>query len=122
MNANEIISKSELSQLLHELNIAVDEGVTSNENKNDFPRIIYWPYIETDIMASGEEYSNLVTYQISFFAKTPQHKKYRELRRKLREKGIHPQFYHEYIENDQMFSKAWHTYFSLEVLEGIEEE
>ena len=40
----------------------------------------------------------LFTYQISFFARTPQHDKYKELRKKLREQGIHPKFQHEYVE------------------------
>ena len=122
MNENEIISKAELSKMLHELNIAVNEGTASDKNKNIFPRLIYWPYVEEDVVASGEGYQNLSTYQISFFARTPQHEKYKELRRKLREKGFHPKFYHEYVEIDTLFEKTWHTYFSIEVLEEIEEE
>ena len=116
------LTKSELSELLHELEIAVNEGVVSEQNTNTFPRIVYWPYVEADIVASGEEYSNLVTYQISFFARTPQHAKYKALRKLLRKKGLHPQFYHEYVEKDPYYSKTWHTYFSLEVLEEIEDE
>lgn len=122
MNENIIISKNELSKLLHELNIAVDEGITSDENKHEYPRIVYWPYIEEDKIASGKAYTNLATYQISLFARTPQHAKYKELRKKLREKGIQPKYYHEYVENDPVFSKTWHTYFSVEILEEIEEE
>lgn len=122
MKENEIISKSELSELLHELDIAVDEGVSCDENEHVYPRIVYWPYIEEDKVASGEAYTNLATYQISFFAKIPQHGKYKELRNKLRKKGIQPKFYHEYVEKDPIFSKTWHTYFSVEVLEEIEKE
>lgn len=119
---SEILSKLELSELLHELDIPVDEGVSSDENKGMYPRIIYWPYSEEDVMASGKGYENLVTYQVSFFARTPQHKKYKLLRKLLREKGLHPLFSHEYVEKDPIFAKAWHTYFSVEVLEEIEEE
>ena len=121
MNMEEIMSKSELSELLHELKIAVNEGTTSEENQNKYPKIIYWPYVEEDKVASGEGYQNLATYQISFFARTPQHKKYKELRSKLRKRGYHPKFYHEYIEKDPLFAKTWHTYFSIDVLEEIEE-
>ena len=53
------------------------------------------------------------------FAKEPQHPKYKELRAKLRERGIRPAFNHEYVENDPVFSKTWHTYFAIEVAEDI---
>lgn len=122
MNEENILSKAELSKLLHGLDIAVNEGKTSDENRNTYPRIIYWPYVETDMVASGEAYSNLSTYQISFFARTPQHEKYKLLRKMLRKKGLHPTFYHEYLENDPVFGKAWHTYFSIDVLEEIIDE
>lgn len=122
MNEENILSKAELSELLHGLDIAVNEGKTSDENRNTYPRIIYWPYVESDMVASGEAYSNLSTYQISFFARTPQHEKYKLLRKMLRKKGIHPTFYHEYLENDPVFGKAWHTYFSIDVLEEIIDE
>ncbi len=122
MNEKNILSKAELSELLHGLDIAVNEGKTSDENRNTYPRIIYWPYVETDMVASGEAYSNLSTYQISFFARTPQHEKYKLLRKMLRKKGLHPTFYHEYLENDPVFGKAWHTYFSIDVLEEIIDE
>lgn len=119
---SEILTKSELSELLHELEIPVDEGTVSEENRGITPRIVYWPYTEEDVMASGEGYKNLVTYQISFFARTPQHKKYKLLRKLLREKGLHPLFSHEYVEKDPIFAKMWHTYCAVDVLEEIEED
>ena len=108
------MTKQELSDLLHELEIPVNEGITSDKNTNEYPRIVFWPYMEKDEMASGGEYQNIVTYQISFFARTPQHEKYKELRKKLREQGIHPAFQH-----DPVFSKTWHTYFSVDVIEDV---
>ena len=113
------MKKEELSSLLHDLGVPVNEGTTSQENLNKYPRIVYWPYIEQDGVASGDEYCNEATYQISLFARTPQCETYHELRKKLREAGLHPVFYHEYIENDPIFSKTWHTYFSLEVTEEL---
>lgn len=113
------MSKEELSELLHSLGIPVNEGITSDENMNKYPRIVYWPFAEQDEMASGEGYVNNVTYQISLYARTPQHEKYKELREKLREMGLHPAFYHEYVENDPLFAKTWHTYFALDVIEDV---
>lgn len=113
------MSKEELSELLHGLGIAVNEGITSDANINKYPRIVYWPFVEQDEMASGEGYVNNVTYQVSFYARTPQHEKYKELREKLREMGLHPTFYHEYVENDPLFAKTWHTYFALDVIEDV---
>ena len=114
------MTKAELSKLLHELKIPVNEGITAQEKIGEYPRIVFWPYIEQDITASGEEYYNNVTYQISFFARTPQNEKYLELREKFREKGIRPVFYHEYVEKDPVFARTWHTYFNLEVTEELD--
>lgn len=116
------MKKEELREILHSLEIPVNEGISSKENTNQYPRIVYWPYIEQDGTASGEEYYNQVTYQISLFSRTPQHQKYRELRKKLREAGVRPVYYHEYVENDPVFAKTWHTYCSIEVTEEFSDE
>lgn len=113
------MKKKELSKILHSLKIPVNEGITSQQNMNQYPRIVYWPFTEQDEMSSGEEYHNVVTYQISFYAREPQHEKYKELRKVLRDEGIHPIFSHEYVENDPVFSKTWHTYFALDVIEDV---
>ena len=115
------MTKKELSEILHSTGIPVNEGISSDVNTNKYPRIVYWPYYEQDEMASGESYQNIVTYQISFYARTPQHEKYKELRKKLRELGLHPAFQHEYVEKDEVFAKTWHTYFALDVVEEIDE-
>ena len=116
------MKKEELKEILHSLGIPVNEGISSKENANKYPRIVYWPYIEQDGTASGEEYYNQVTYQISLFSRTPQHQKYRELRQKLREAGVRPVYYHEYVENDPVFAKTWHTYCAIEVTEEFSDE
>lgn len=115
------MTKKELSEILHSTGIPVNEGISSDVNTNKYPRIVYWPYYEQDEIASGEGYQNIVTYQISFYARTPQHEKYKELRKKLRELGLHPAFQHEYVEKDEVFAKTWHTYFALDVVEEINE-
>ena len=113
------MTKIELSELLHSINIPVNEGITSNENLNKYPRIIYWPYMEQDGTASGDEYYNQVTYQISLFARIPQCDEYKKMRILFRERGLHPVFYHEYVENDPVFAKTWHTYCAVEVTEEL---
>lgn len=119
---SDYMTKEDLSKLLKSLGCAVNEGITSDENQSKYPRIVYWPYVEKDVVASGEGYVNLVTYQISIFDRVPQSQIYKNLRKLLRKKGFTPEFYHEYIEEDPIFKKAWHTYFSLDVLEEIEDE
>lgn len=111
--------KEELSTLLKTLDIPVNEGITSAENTNKYPRIVYWPFAEQDEMSSGGEYNNIVTYQISFYAKIPQHEKYKELRQALRDVGLHPLFNHEYVENDPMYANTWHTYCAVDVIEDV---
>lgn len=122
MMENEIMTKEELSELLHTLGIPVSEGITAERDVNKYPRVVYWPFAEQDIVSSGEGYKNLVTYQISFYDRIPQSSKYKELRKLLREKGQHPFFTHEYVENDPIYSKTWHTYFALDILEEIPDE
>lgn len=119
---SDYMTKEDLSELLKSLKCAINEGITSDENRNKYPRIVYWPYVERDVVASGKGYANLVTYQISLFDRVPQSPIYKKLRKLLRKRGISPEFYHEYIEEDPIFNKAWHTYFSTDVLEEIEDE
>lgn len=116
------MTKAELSELLHQVSEYVNEGIASDKNMNKFPRIVFWPYIEQDGVASGKEYYNDATYQVSIFARIPQCPEYKKLRKLLREKGLHPVFYHEYIEKDPIFSKTWHTYFAAEVTEELTDE
>ena len=39
------MKKQELSDLLHSLQIPVNEGIASQENTNKYPRVVYWDYI-----------------------------------------------------------------------------
>lgn len=107
------MTKNELSEMLRGLGIAVNEGVTSEKNTNIYPRIVYWDYIWSDKLASGGEYEDVFTYQVSFYSMTPRNEKLVELREVMRKKGMHPTIYHEYVEEDRVF----HSYFALEVLE-----
>lgn len=110
------MKKDELVKLLLSLDIAVNEGESSQTNANIYPRIVFWDYYWEDVLASSEDYSTIETYQISFYAKKPRHEKLLELRQKLREAGIHARIAHELIEERGKDVKYWHSYFSVEVL------
>lgn len=107
------MNKTELSNLLHSCCDAVNEWVSSKENERKSTRIVYWGYVDEDINASGTDYEEKRTYQISIYSDVPECDAYKTLRKKLRDMELHPVFYHEYIEQDKIF----HTYFALEVIE-----
>lgn len=111
------MTKTELSEVLHEVGVPVHEGITSKSDTNKYPRILYWPFVEQKKLASGGAYYNEVTYQISLFARTPQCEEFKKMRKLLEEKGIYPVFEHEYIEKDSVFSKTWHTRCAVDVTE-----
>ena len=107
------MTKSELSKILHDSGLPVNEWVSSKENESKYPRCVYWPYLEQDITASDEAYENNVTYQVSIYALTPRIQEITHIREMLGKYDLHPIIYHEYIEKDRVF----HTYFALEVIE-----
>lgn len=119
MSEKGIMSKEELSELLHSIGVPVSEGIASEEHSG--ARIVYWPFAEQDVVASGEGLKNHVTYQISLYDEVPQGVSYKKLRKALREKGQHPLFSHEYVEKDPVFSRMWHTFLAVETLEEIVE-
>lgn len=104
------MTKQELNELLHGIGCPVNEGVSSLKNEKTFPRIDWWEIAWEDEMASGEDYSEKVTHQISFYATRPRDPKLLELRNILREHGEHPVVSHEYNVEDRI----WHSYFAVE--------
>lgn len=114
------MTKEELSKILHASCKAVNEGISSDKNKDTFPRIVYWDYIWEDILASGETYEEMNTFQVSVFAQVPPSENIAllKLRQNLRLDGIHPKIYHEY--NDE--KRVWHSYMAVEVERGLVEE
>lgn len=113
-----MISKAELSALLHTLDIPVGEGEQFIDSKDAMPKVAYWEYIWDDVMASGDDYEEIVTYQISFVAKRPRDPKLVELKRTLNNAGIHAMMYHEYVKA-QTAPGYYHTYFNIDVSEVI---
>lgn len=110
------MTKKELSELLHTVNIPVNEGVTELEKEKEYPRIDYWEITWEDILGSGDNYQEQTTYQVSLYSRTPACKELKDLRTELRTVGIHPAIYHEYIEKDRM----WHSYLSITTMEESE--
>lgn len=113
------MTQKELSNLLHDTGCPVNEGITVDLKKEKkFPRIDYWEMVWEDVIASGGNYEEKVTRQVSFYAKRPRDKKLLELRKKLREMGIHVTIEHEYVAEDRI----WHSYFAIETIECEEHE
>lgn len=107
------MTKDDLSSILHATTEAINEWTASEKNSKIFPHIVYWPYVDADIVASDESYANQRTYQISIYAQIPDDPVILKLRDKLREQNLHPVIYHEYVEEDKVF----HSYFALDVVE-----
>lgn len=106
------MTKTELSELLHDCDVAVNEWESSDENKKKSERIVYWPYIEEDVMASGDDYEERHTYQISIFSHGPNPLCFSKLKQALRNEGLHPRFYREYNREEGIY----HIYCALEVI------
>lgn len=115
------MNKEELIELLQSLEIPVNEGESSVSNSTKYPRVVFWDYVWQDQVASDDTYVTVETYQVSFFSKTPRHEKLLELRNKLRERGLRPQFFHEFIEDKEKNQKYYHSYFNLEILVDTDE-
>ena len=110
------MTKLELCNLLKSLQIPVNEGEFAFDRVNQYPKIVYWEYISEDDLASGTDYQERNTYQVSFQSRTPikEDPKFKMLRNLLREKDIHPTFQFEYIAEKNIN----HCFFSVEVVEG----
>ena len=116
------MKKEELSSLLNSLNIPVGEGEHFLLSKGQYPKVAYWEYVWEDDMASGDDYEELVTYQVSFASMSRRDPALLRLKRLLNEYGLHPTIYHEYVRADSGSNGPgyFHSYFSLQVYEELE--
>lgn len=112
------MTKSEFIDILKKLSIPLNEGESSINNSTKYPRIVFWDYLWEDKLASGENYTTVETYQVSFFAKKPRDPKLLELRDLLRANKLHPTIQHEYVEDRGKDLKYYHSYFSVELIDG----
>lgn len=109
------MTKEELEKIFSSLKISAKEGIVYLEEKDVYPRIVYFEYSWDDIVSSSSVYESIVQYQISFKSQVPRDPKLVELKKKLNSLGYHPRFDHEYITS----SREWHSYFSLDILEDV---
>lgn len=118
-----MISKKELSELLHRLDIPVGEGEHFLDSSGEYPKVAYWEYLWSDDMASGDHYLEIVRYQISFVSKTPRHKKLKELKKLINDAGMHPEIYHEYVKGSDNSANntpgTFHSYFYIDIAEDL---
>lgn len=113
------MTKAELSAILHSVGIPVGEGEHFMDSQESMPKVAYWEYIWSDVMASGDDYDTVVTYQLSFMSRRPRDQKLMDLKSALNDHGIHPDFYHEYVKDDKG-PGYYHSYCSVDVLEWLD--
>ena len=103
------MTQKELSEILHDIGCPVNEGVSSLKNEKVFKIIYYLYFMVVDTLASGDDYENEITWQISFYARKPRDPKLIALKNRLNELSYHPTIAHEYVTED----RVWHSYFSI---------
>ena len=112
------MTKAELSELLHGIGVPVGEGEHFLDSSTEFPKIAYWEYLWSDDMASGDDYEELVTYQVSFVSRRPRDPKLIQLKRRLNNIGIHPDINHEYVKAENGPGE-YHSYMQIDVAEVL---
>lgn len=117
MQEEKLMSKEELVKLLEELQVPLSEGPPKDDEVEDDERINFWDYNWKDLMASGENYNTIVTYQVSIVANQPRSKTLLKTKKKLNNKGYYPEIQHEHL----IEKRRVHSFFSIDVLENIEE-
>ena len=61
-------------------------------NGKKFPRIDYWEIAWDDVMASGDNYEDKITWQVSFYSRTPENEKADNAERYDAQKGTTPNY------------------------------
>lgn len=112
------MTKAELVTLLNTLQIPVGEGEHFLDSDRTYPKVAFWEYYWDDVMASGDDYDEIVTYQISFVSRTPRHSKLIELKKALNDAGLHPPITHEYVKASNGPGE-YHSYFGIDVTESL---
>lgn len=111
------MKKEELIEILDRTGINVSEGEQDDiQEKNIFPRLIFFDFVWDFHESSSKVYSTVVTYQISFFSRNPRDPIFISLIKNLFGKKVNmSNIQKEFVEN----GSYWHYYFSIEILEDI---
>lgn len=114
------MTKTELVELINSIGITARENELYLEDLKTFPKIAYWEYIIEDVMASGDDYETVVTYQVSFASRTARPAELLTLKRVFNAAGYHPVIYHETLPATN--GPAWHHYyFRVEITEDMDD-
>lgn len=114
------MTKTELVELINSTGITARENELYLEDLKTFPKIAYWEYIIEDVMASGDDYETVVTYQVSFASRTARPAELLTLKRAFNAAGYHPIIYHETLPATN--GPAWHHYyFNVEIEEKMDD-
>ena len=114
------MTKTELIELINSTGITARENELYLEDLKTFPKIAYWEYIIEDVMASGDDYETVVTYQVSFASRTARPAELLTLKRAFNAAGYHPVIYHETLPATN--GPAWHHYyFRVEITEAMDD-
>lgn len=110
-----MIRKEELIALLTQLGIPFNEGISSEDNNNITPRVVFWEFMWSPQSASSKTYNTVVTYQVSMYSNRPRDPKLVELKNLLGENGLRPIISHEFVEDLRQF----HSYLAIDVIETL---
>jgi hypothetical protein len=103
------MTKSKLIKLIESTGVTSRENELYLEDMKTFPKIAYWEYIIEDVMASGDDYETVVTYQVSFASRTARPQELLKLKKAFNAAGYHPIIYHETLPATN--GPAWHHYY-----------
>ena len=73
------MNKDTYINLLKSLQIPINEGIQNDNDKDVYPRIVFWEMAWDPITSSDDVYETKVTYQTSFFSRNPRDLKLLEL-------------------------------------------
>ena len=114
------MTKTELVGLIESVGVTARENELYLEDTKIFPKIAYWEYIIEDVMASGDDYETVVTYQVSFASRTTRPAELLKLKKAFNSAGFHPVIYHETLSGTN--GPAWHHYyFRVEITENMDD-
>jgi hypothetical protein len=114
------MTKKELIDLIESVGVTARENELYLEDLKAWPKIAYWEYIIEDVMASGDDYETVVTYQVSFASRTARPAELLKLKKAFNAAGYHPVIYHETLNATN--GPMWHHYyFRVEITEDLED-